>query len=556
MSESGKNLREQLVPLREKLRATHAVIRPVSQVTIRLKPRDSRDSFATTVDNVLPWLKNRAGRELPESAWAQQSFELTDVGAQRAAAIAMDDPKYWTARLDDADQFVPLRTWVTEVGVAVDGSGDVLFGARLICATRGEDVPFDRTIPGFVRGIVAKELATLDGEALESKARVVATDKEVDWLVSLLEKPDREADVIVFSLPEGSINELYTAIPVKGLYEQTVGATHVIVLTAPASYLLTDRVGKELSVFRQAVRTYKPLFRSWVDEPARHPLALPDRIANFANGGAAAFEKWLINQSLANTVHIAGREQRLPSFNTVRQISAQLERDKRKEAGATDSDMLVLYHADNNHLRNELKEQKDQYDGLLVSADQERKIAIEEAGTAKRQTFNLRLRIRALEEQATRISGETRKPVPNDLADFEKWCVVELGGSIEIVNRAYQGVRKSEFEEISLIYRSLLALRNYYVPMRRERDEKKKFAYEKELAELQLEESLTGDGVKFDPDLYSVTYNGIRKVLDRHLKRGNSRDPRFCFRLYFFWDDEAEIVVVGWLPTHLDNRMT
>ena len=92
--------------------------------------------------------------------------------------------------------------------------------------------------------------------------------------------------------------------------------------------------------------------------------------------------------------------------------------------------------------------------------------------------------------------------------------------------------------------------------MRRERDEKKKFAYEKELAELQLEESLTGDGVKFDPDLYSVTYNGIRKVLDRHLKRGNSRDPRFCFRLYFFWDDEAEIVVVGWLPTHLDNRMT
>ena len=218
--------------------------------------------------------------------------------------------------------------------------------------------------------------------------------------------------------------------------------------------------------------------------------------------------------------------------------------------------MLVLYQADNNHLRNELKEQKDQYDGLLVSADQERKIAIEEAGTAKRQTFNLRLRIRALEEQATRISGETRKPVPNDLADFEKWCVVELGGSIEIVNRAYQGVRKSEFEDISLIYRSLLALRNYYVPMGRERDEKKKFAYEKELAELQLEESLTGDGVKFDPDLYTVTYNGIRKVLDRHLNRGNSRDPRFCFRLYFFWDDEAEIVVVGWLPTHLDNRMT
>jgi len=44
--------------------------------------------------------------------------------------------------------------------------------------------------------------------------------------------------------------------------------------------------------------------------------------------------------------------------------------------------------------------------------------------------------------------------------------------------------------------------------------------------------------------------------MDRHLVKGTSRDPRFCMRIYFFWDDEENVVVVGHLPGHLTTAAT
>ena len=82
--------------------------------------------------------------------------------------------------------------------------------------------------------------------------------------------------------------------------------------------------------------------------------------------------------------------------------------------------------------------------------------------------------------------------------------------------------------------------------------------YEEALQNLSLEEtpSISESRLGEHGDEYKVTYGGKSRILDRHLKCGNSRESRYCFRLYFFWDDESEIVVVGWLPSHLDTRAT
>ena len=59
-------------------------------------------------------------------------------------------------------------------------------------------------------------------------------------------------------------------------------------------------------------------------------------------------------------------------------------------------------------------------------------------------------------------------------------------------------------------------------------------------------------------DTYRVSFGlGRRKrKLDRHLKKGTGRDSRDCFRLYFFWDEDEEQIVVGWLPSHLPTPIT
>lgn len=554
MNTQSSDVREQLTPIAAKLREGRAIIRPVSQVTLRLKPVPGKDRFATTVDDILRWINRRAGRSLPAAAWQRESFELSDIGAQRTAGVALQEPKYWAARLDDADKQIPLRTWITEIGVGIDPSGDILFGVRLICATRGPDEAFERSIPGFVKAIISSGPAELDGVVLRKEPRVLSSEGDVADLVTLLEDQKRQSNVIVCVLPEGSSDPDDAAVSVRDLQSRLLGVAHVVAITAQASFALTDSVGRELSVFHQAVRTYRPGFRAWIDQPSNHPFALPNRIASWDESGAVSFERWVANQSLASSVSGPQREERLPAFNTVRQIAAHAERAKLKSEGGSDAELVKLYEQDNEQLRRELKEQKEQYDGLLSTADIEREAAVNAANAAKAQALERLHRIRLLEERLAAGNAPLRTPIPETLETFGEWCREYLVGSVEIANRAYQGVRKSEYHDPSFIYQTLLLLRDLYVPMRLDATPGRRNAYEQALAQLQIEESATGDGVKYAADLYSVQYGGARRPLDRHLKGSDSRDRRFGFRLYFFWDEDEQVVVVGWLPSHLDNR--
>lgn len=107
-----------------------------------------------------------------------------------------------------------------------------------------------------------------------------------------------------------------------------------------------------------------------------------------------------------------------------------------------------------------------------------------------------------------------------------------------------------------LVYKSLLVLRDHYVPMRREGGFEKKQTFENACRELGLDEQPTFHGTRYGEkgETYFVRYGGRRVLLDRHLKKGTAHnDNRRCFRLYF---DEEQHVVVGWLPSHLDTRIT
>jgi len=555
-TQSGKSIREQLSPVSMALRESRSLVQPVSQVTLRLKPGAQGDRFHETVRNILQWINNRAGKKLPDEAWGIKSFELTDVGAQHTAAISITDPLYWAARLDDADKNVARRTWITEIGVGLDSNRDVIFGTRLICVARGDNPVFEPSVPGFVKSILSAGPCEMDGQTVDGKPRMVSTEDDADWLVRLLEQKNRIGDVIVLSNQEDDGATPETIINATRLAQKLQGIAHVVVLSSAGSFALTNLVGKELSVFRQAIRTYRPGFRAWLDDPARHPLAIPARILA-REGGVAGFEAELCARAITNSAYAPGREDRLPPFTSVRQIAAKLERDAARRGGASDAELLRLYEEENSKLVADIQEQKELSDQLLEEAERERDRASERADEAVAQAMLARGRVRRLEERLAAVVGEADEtPIPEDMSDFEDWCKEHLAGSVIMSNRAYQGAKKSEFHDPSLIYKALLILRDRYVPMRIYGGAEYQAAYQKALSELHIEESLTGDGARFEGNEYTIQYQGSRKVLDRHLKAGASRDQRYCFRLYFFWDDESQVAVVGWLPSHLENRMS
>ena len=119
-----------------------------------------------------------------------------------------------------------------------------------------------------------------------------------------------------------------------------------------------------------------------------------------------------------------------------------------------------------------------------------------------------------------------------------------------------RGAKASVYEEPSFVYEALLLLRDQFVAMKRSPSSENKARFETECERLKVENSPVGDAIRTHGEHYTVQYGGRPRLMDWHLKRGDSRERTRCFRLYYFWDDETQSIVVGWLPSHLDNSLT
>src|SRR5690606_34667324 len=179
--------------------------------------------------------------------------------SEQAEAIKLEEPRYWAFRLRERLKDTS-RIWTTEVGIAERSATEAVFGVRLIGAQRGSAEPIPRSIPNFVRGVAFTQDAYLDGRPTSADPWLVESEQDVDELVAFLEAPHRHHPVVVFATPEGSENADETAIPVHPFIRRTVGFVHAVVITSEAAFSLTDRLGRECSVYRQAVRSYNPGF--------------------------------------------------------------------------------------------------------------------------------------------------------------------------------------------------------------------------------------------------------------------------------------------------------
>ena len=548
---SRRTLRSQLLPLRARIRETRGWVQPVSQVALsRPASPSAEQAVRDTRDAVLAWIEAQSGRELPPGAWQGESFELTDVGAQRTEAVRFED--YWSARIDDADPDIARRNWVTEIGIC--GSEDrVLFATRLQAVTRGDEAPLALGVPEVVWDVATAGEFELDGHPISAQAWVVDSAAEVEDLVDLLCDPARKHAVCVLSLPLRSSDPADAALPVATVLRRVVGAAHVVVLTGSASFELTNRVGKTLSVFLGAVRTYKPGFG--LDAmPLEHRLALPGSIQRWV-GGPTKFIDVLVSGLLQAVVSGDDAEDVLPSHAAVKQLAVEHRREVETQRGASDAELLALALDENEALRNSLNE----HDSLLELAERERDEARRDLHKARAHIEVLRARGGELDGgPAGPRRGVPREEFPEGFDDLEEWARRRLAGKVTLLPRAIRAARKSNFRDTLLAYRALALLRDFYVPMKRGGGESARRRYDAELRRLHLEDRPTFHGERGgeEGDAYVVRVNGRRRELDRHLKGSNSRDPRWGFRLYFYWDDEQEQVVVGSLPNHLDTRIT
>ena len=149
------------------------------------------------------------------------------------------------------------------------------------------------------------------------------------------------------------------------------------------------------------------------------------------------------------------------------------------------------------------------------------------------------------------------------LAELERWVAKNLSERLLILPPALHNAKNSAFDDPDLVYRSLKLLAEEYWELRVKGGPERKRKWHSALEDLGLTiaPSISKSRAGEQRGEYYVSYPvgsspGNTRFLEQHLKKGNDRDERFCFRLYFFWDKTRRLVVVGWLPSHLETRAT
>lgn len=540
-----------------------ATVRRVVQVLAHLScpDGDAQKAAGTAIKECLKWLSkpNRVG-QLPSRAWNRESFEVDAVG-KRLEVVATGQG-FWVARFEHPDGDIPGRVWSTELAVAAIPDSPPIFGLRLTCASHGTDAPFHATIPGIVRQLARRPGLEEGGQPLTEKTWPVENEEDVEALVDFLQDRGRRKPVLVVSEQENGSS----AVDAAQLAWKTVGVGYVAVLPHQLSFKLSDAIGRRLSVWGGAVRTYMPDFDP-EDAQNRHPIAFGRTIVEHPNG-ADGFVEQIAQRICRGSTNGADALRRMPTFATWKSYLTSSEREAAKqvlESKTEDGDLKEYVRAledDNAALSsriNELQRDNGEFSDLYNVRDEEAKAAEQEAEAQKARALHWISEAARLRKELADIRGSGNQPVtdPDTLDQVAHWIDAYYSDRMRITTKAAKAASRSPYQNVSQVYKALRVLAEDYWGCKTGGGDWAQMNLKLQELGLELKASLVSGDYSAFGDEYKFNWGGEeKKYFDLHLKGNSSRDPRVGLRIYFHWFSEEEIVVIGWLTTHLRNHNT
>jgi len=549
------------------IRPGRATVRTTFQLAADILPAPGQveDAVKRSVQVILQWVRSKFPIELPQHSWRGESFEAEEWG-QKIECIAVNEDRLWSLRLTQPDApfgtraAVPGRFWTTEIALTQRESS-IGFGIRVLCASLPySNDPIALTRPRVVLDLV-DEVGLHEVRPLIGRPWLLSTEEEVSELRDFLTDPLRAMPVFLLTQPDRKRLQLQVLpymLDAELLAKKTQGFGHVVQLPWDLGYKWTELVGKPWSAYLGAVRTYQPGLDFESDSPEMHPRAFADRIVFFQHNGQMgedAFCAFLIDQSAAQAAakRVEWGDRRF--VTDARTRHAALARQKVHE----DGDWRALYEEENASLKakvDEVMKEAEEYNDDALRANRDREAYAEENTKLRAQIDSLLGRLAEKTGQEPDISI----PIPDDYDDFTDWVDRHLAGRVVLHSRAIRGLKDARYEEPALVYQSMLLLAGEYRNMRLGiQGAKESFDQRQNALNLRYDGSITRERAGEQGDTYFVAYppgTNQSQFLESHLRKGSSKDARHCLAIYFFWDENTRQVVVGWLPSHLDNRMT
>lgn len=515
---------------------------------------------------ILNWIRSHRslGSLVPETVETVPEFEV-DHGGLLVQAVHLDiseEADIWAARFQHPDDEVPGRTWTVEANVARVG-GQAVFGYRMSATSvPGVDAPIMFSKPCFLRDLT-HDMRLMDVNVpLNGQTAAVTTPEEVKLLHRLVFDPERTLPVIVVSeLPRRFYGEAdQYVLDTFMLAKRLRFAAHVIRLSYQMSFEWQEMAGDNMAVYGGAVRVFWPGARRDEEDHGRHPFFLPLRVLQWttpdARGcGVDVFVRGLEKRCWRNqlTPEYKGR---FASFLEVRSRYIEVALAAASQTGNIEDELLALRRQ-------------------VVLLREEKDIAEQLANEYARERDELKARAEELESEVSSLNHSIEQirqanfvdatggaaPLPASFDQMEGWCAKYLSGCVHVLPRAINAARRSNYSAPAQVYQTLLLLANEYRNMRLSGAPEAKEAFERQRESIGLK-PISKSGGETTVTRYSAQYEvpwgqgGAKRKLEWHIGRGGGRDERYLFCVYFFWDEDSEQVVVGWMPGHLSNSLT
>lgn len=531
--------RQQIVML-----ATPAVEHTRLLLAIDSQIRDPSEKQEAVKREIFAYLNEKVPH-LPSDIMHRDNFDH-EAGLFSSELISTPDLEIWACRLNEPDSEIGGRSWILEIALA-NQAETALFGGRLSCFSRHGAFAFEPATPRLYRRLIEQSLLNGDGIRLSAHPHELHTDDDVEWLTSLVNNPRRWRNVIVFSCNEEGgcvVNPNFFSM-------RLAGVAHVAKIYPRASFALSAQVTRYLSVFDGGVRVYRPTSSVGNDDPSRHPLMTRARLSS---ADPRPYESVLLNEAFRESVgRIANKSDVLPSFAKIRAAAAAFRLSASESSGASSEDQLAAALQARQAAEAQASEALD----LATQEEQLRQEAQAERDVERARAMALSARVRHLEALVRAQIDSGRADTPSTYEDVPDWVEAQFAGRLRLHARALRGLKNATYEDLECVCDMLQLLANSYVDSKRgEAGAWDAFTGGIRSHGVDLSKSISETRAGEQGKEYFVRWRDRDVLLEFHLKRGASRDPRRDLRIYFFWDGEDEEVVVGWLPSHLDNRLT
>jgi len=515
--------------------------RPIIQVVANLKQGEGGAGTAahTAIQTILGWLKNKQRLKLPAAAERGEPFEIDAAEGQPVSVVRFDT--FWSLQFDRFDGDIPGRIWRTEASVGYSDTA-ALVGVRLAVIDANPLTDFVTSVPRVIGDLIRSPGLYDYGVALTDSPSILTPEDDPSQLISLLESKQRTRPVVVFSSGEG-VDALRDA---REAAQRLAGLAHVYALTDKQGWLLTELLGKEFSVWKGAIRTYNPGFNPLIDEVTQHPPATREWL-NARFGSLDRFYNVLVSSFATRTVRDASLEETLPPFRAVKQAILQKQITTLSSTSKKKTEREQLLEQNNILLKQQIQEKTEEFN----LADAEVKQAEAERDQYRSQLSALRGKIESLEQRIGKTALQIEHP--DNFDSLDEWALKHLTGRLILLNRAVRAARKSPFNEPMLVYKCLERLAREYVDARRSGA-----AVDSLFNDLGVHLERTGDPARLSQwkEEYFVPHRTTSEFLAWHLKRGSDKNETNTLRIYFFYDEDDEQVIVGHLPGHLTNEKT